>query len=145
MNGETMYANRSITHANGTVALIGPPWSIASTGDFHQDSRPDIVWRNSTSGATEIWYMGTVNGNVALSTWDIRYPNGALTLIGPPWKLVGTNKFNSTGSDDLLWYNTSTGETQIWYMNGGNQVSTQTVTAGGVAALVGPPWSIVKH
>jgi hypothetical protein len=44
---------------------------------------------------------------------------------------------------DLLWYNSSTGESQVWYMDGHRLVDRGTVGRGGNAALVGPPFSIV--
>ncbi len=47
-------------------------------------------------------------------------------------------------ASDILWYNSSTGETQIWLMNGYRVAGRATVLAeNGSAALAGPPWSIV--
>jgi len=45
---------------------------------------------------------------------------------------------------DLLWHNSSTGETQIWHMDG-HRVSGRATVLGenGSAAFVGLPWSIV--
>lgn len=45
---------------------------------------------------------------------------------------------------DILWYNSSTGETQIWFMDGHRVASRATVLGeDGSAVFVGPPWSIV--
>jgi len=45
---------------------------------------------------------------------------------------------------DILWYNTSTGETQVWYMDGHRLVDRGTVLGlDGNAALIGLPFSIV--
>jgi hypothetical protein len=30
-------------------------------GDFNGDSKPDILWRNTSTGANAIWYMNGVN------------------------------------------------------------------------------------
>lgn len=45
----------------------------------------------------------------------------------------------------VLWYNTRTGETQLWYMNGANRMTGRATVAdeSGNAALIGPPWHIV--
>jgi hypothetical protein len=51
---------------------------------------------------------------------------------------------------DIVWYNSQTGETQIWYMDVDRLVDRGTVLSAlqgdpnfGNPALVGPPWSIV--
>jgi hypothetical protein len=36
----------------------------------------------------------------------------------PDWKIIGTGDFNGDGMTDLLWYNSSTGQTAAWLMNG---------------------------
>ena len=59
---------------------IEPSWYIASVGDFNQDSRADIVWRNSTTGNAGVWFMNGTNRigvesitpTIAANTgWDI--------------------------------------------------------------------------
>jgi hypothetical protein len=45
---------------------------------------------------------------------------------------------------DILWYNSSTGETQVWYMDGHRLVDRGTVLGlDGNAVFIGPPFSIV--
>ncbi len=34
------------------------------------------------------------------------------------WRMAGTGDFNGDGQTDLLWENTTTGEHEIWLMNG---------------------------
>jgi hypothetical protein len=47
-------------------------------------------------------------------------------------------------ASDILWYNRSTGESQIWVMDGYRVSSTATVLGeNGKVAYVGPPFSIV--
>jgi len=40
-------------------------WTIVGTGDFNGDGKPDILWRNTTTGANRIWFM---NGASLLSS-----------------------------------------------------------------------------
>ena len=47
-------------------------------------------------------------------------------------------------SSDILWYNSATGNTQIWVMDGHKIASRPTVVGeDGNPILIGPPWSIV--
>jgi len=53
-------------------------WKIVSTGDFNNDSRTDIPWRNSTNGQNAVWFMNgtTVTGFAGLDSmtdqsWEI--------------------------------------------------------------------------
>ena len=34
------------------------------------------------------------------------------------WQIIGTADFNNDGQTDLLWMNKTTGEVDVWYMNG---------------------------
>jgi hypothetical protein len=73
--------------------------------------------------------------------------NGRAALVGLPWRIAGTNDFNQDGSADILWHNGTTGETQMWLMNGVSVVRRATVgaPADGGGAMVGLPWSIMNH
>ena len=69
---------------------------------------------------------------------------GNAALIGPPWSIVGTCDFNLNGTADILWHNSSTGETQIWFMDVYKVASRATVLGEtGNATLIGPRWIIV--
>jgi hypothetical protein len=49
-----------------------------------------------------------------------------------------------TSVSDIVWYNSSTGETQIWFMNGERLVRRATVVdERGADIFIGPPFSIV--
>ena len=47
-------------------------------------------------------------------------------------------------SSDILWHNSSTNETQLWFMDGARVKGRATVLGeDGKPAFVGPPWRIV--
>ena len=57
------------------------PWTIAQTGDFNGDGKSDILWRNTTTGETAIWFM---NGLQIAST-------ASLGTVPTTWTIQGLN------------------------------------------------------
>jgi hypothetical protein len=58
----------------------------------------------------------------------------ALPNPGPAWQLEGSADFNGDGKSDLLFLNPSTGQVQIWLMNGTQVTSMQAPTSGALPA-----------
>jgi hypothetical protein len=87
--------------------------SIAVKNDFNGDSKPDILWRNTVTGANAIWYMDGVN---LVGIADLP------ALPSTSYALVGVGDFNGDSKPDILWRNTVTGANAIWYMDGVNLV-----------------------
>jgi len=52
---------------------------------------------------------------------------------------VGAGDYNADGKPDILWSQTSSGETDFWYMNG------ITVAGSAYVTPIPPPWTIVGH
>jgi FG-GAP-like repeat len=70
--------------------------------------------------------------------WLVEVANTGLSSTLSPLQTAAHAK------NDLLWHNASTGETQIWLMDGAKVTGRATVVAeNGSPALIGPPWSIV--
>ena len=44
-------------------------WKVAGVGDFNGDGKPDILWRNTATGANGVWYMNgaSMTGSAAIS------------------------------------------------------------------------------
>src|SRR5689334_6555485 len=63
-----------------------------------------------STGDTYTWIMDLDGGFVG-GTWLGTIP---LTVA-----LVGTGDFNADGNFDLVWRNTSNGDTSIWFLHGG--------------------------
>ncbi len=58
----------------------GPGWSLAATGDFNKDGKPDFLFQH-TAGSYGIWYMNDVN----------RWRSSPLSpeTAGPGWRIAG--------------------------------------------------------
>lgn len=95
----------------GTFAVQVPftTQMMKSGGDFNGDGNADILWRDYSTGQSELWLMdGATQQSV------IALPTTANTA----WRIVGAGDFNSDGHDDILWYNQSTGGLAFWAMHG---------------------------
>jgi hypothetical protein len=85
--------------------LDSPTSSVAAAGDFDGDAYGDFVFRDSSTGDTQIVFSP--------GYW-VDY--GAVPLN---WSIMGSGDFNNDGADDLLWYDTTGGYVAIWFMEPG--------------------------
>ena len=75
---------------------------------------PDLIWRNSATGANTVWYL---NGTSLVSQASLP------TVADPAWKIAGAADLDGDGHPDLVWRNTTTGANTVWYLNGTALVS----------------------
>src|SRR5262249_19884137 len=107
MNGITLSSVSQLDSSLNVPDLSG--WKIVGTDDFNQDGHPDILWHRN-SGESQVWFM---SGRTRLSAANLdTVPDNT------GWQIVGTNDFDQDGKPDILWHKSSTGELQVWYMNG---------------------------
>lgn len=141
MDGARLAGRATVVAETGSPIYIGPPWSIVGTNDMNGDRQSDIVWHNSATGETQIWFM---NAHKLIGRATVLGENGSPAFVGAPWRIAGTNDVNGDGKPDIVWHNSKTGETQLWFMNGHRLAGRATVIAeNGGAMAVGLPWSIV--
>ena len=76
----------------------GLDWQIAGIGDFNNDGRDDILWRNVNSGAITDW-LGTSTGGFTSNFGTAYYE------LSTSWHIIGTGDFNGDGRDDILLRN----------------------------------------
>ena len=141
MNENRIASRGTVVDESGSFIPIGPPFSIVGVGDMNGNGKADIVWYNSQTGETQIWFM---NENRVASRGTVVDENGNFIPIGPPFSIVGVGDMNGNGKADIVWYNSQTGETQIWFMNENRIASRGTVVdENGNFIPIGPPFSIV--
>jgi hypothetical protein len=107
-------------------------WTIAGVGDFDGDGKSDIVWRNSSSGQNYIWPM---NGTA------IKPTEGYIrTVADLAWRIVAIGDYDGDGKSDLLWRNSSSGETYLYPMDG----TTIKPSEGFVRTVADIHWQVQK-
>ena len=82
---------------------------IGVSADINGDGKPDVVWRNRSTGQNQMW---TMNGISRTNTTSLD-PNADAQS-----KIVGVADFNADGMSDILWRNSTTGSNYVWFMNG---------------------------
>jgi hypothetical protein len=119
-------------------------WKAVGSGDIDNDGRADdVIWRNQVSGLVSIAYM---QGTTVQSSDYVRWsPGGDRVVLGSNWEIEGLGDFDGDGrEDDILWHDTASASTVIWYMQGNiPQSSAPVFISSGVASTVGAPWEII--
>ena len=104
--------------------------------DFNNDGVADVLWRNTGAGGQNfIWRMEKAASNRTLVH---QTESAFLPTVPTDWVIGGYGDFNGDGNTDILWRNTTTGDTYIYLMDGA------TVLAGsGYSRNVPTAWSPV--
>lgn len=93
-------------------------WVPIAAGDFNADSKPDLIWRNTSSGRVIVWYM---DGATRTGTANLWTPATAADAL---WVPIATGDFNADDKPDIIWRNASSGRVIVWYMNGVTRTGT---------------------
>jgi hypothetical protein len=120
----------------GSPGTMNSDWEINGTADFNNDGKGDILWHCKASATTcppgqvLIWFL---NGTTVIGMGS----PGTLTPASA-WMVAGTGDFNGDGFADILWRNTTTGQTLIWLLT-----DTGMLLSSGSPGTVPVEWVIV--
>ena len=110
-------AGEYVSGWNVTDTYPATTWSLKGVADMNQDSNPDLVWHQSTTGRALIWFLDSAGKYVSATNVSTVNPATA-------WKIMGVADMNQDTNPDLIWHHATTGRVHIWYLNEtGNYVS----------------------
>jgi len=78
-------------------------FTVAAVCDFDGDHKDDILWYNSTTGASQIWHDAVKS--------NITYPGTQTDLTA---SVAGCGDFDGDQKEDILWHYSSTGGNVVW-------------------------------
>ncbi|NLG36088.1 MAG: VCBS repeat-containing protein [Lentisphaerae bacterium] len=98
--------------SHGAVYDLNLPvgWEIVGLNDIDQDGTPDIVWCNRYTRRAYIWFLnsdGTRKDHGPV--FELNLPSG--------WEVAGVEDIDGDGPGDIVWFNTGTRRTYIWFLN----------------------------
>jgi hypothetical protein len=125
--GGTTVESSGLASVSGVTADPGSDWKAIGTGDFTGAGQSDIVLQNTTTSQIAIWDMGGTNGTSIVGS-GIATLNGVAATPGTDWTAIGTG---GVGDSDILFQNTTSGQTATWDMGGadGASILSSTVTS----------------
>jgi limonene-1,2-epoxide hydrolase len=113
INGQTQV---SISNNQGNIERIEYQWKLRDSdwnaegvADFNGDGLADTLWRNTTSGQTQVSISNTL-GNIDHIEYQWKLRNA-------DWIAEGVGDFNGDGNADTLWRNSVSGQTQVSISN----------------------------
>jgi hypothetical protein len=104
----TLNADGTYSGIYAELRKVPTNYVIEATADFNADGYPDLVWKNTTTGARSMWLM-------IGAYW---YTTVNLPNLGVDWDVRGAADFNHDGKPDLVLRNHESGENRIHFMDG---------------------------
>jgi hypothetical protein len=110
-------------------------WKPIAVGDVNDDGHADVLWWNRYSRIVSAWLLDGAGHMLTRLDLDWRCEGGTLGTCAGEWRPVGLGDLNGDGHQDLMWYDSTTGEVSTWLLNGyGNVVTKQSLQWGAATA-----------
>jgi hypothetical protein len=104
--------------------------TTGSMRDFNGDGHPDMIWRNDATGDTVVWLLDDA------FRLDGRFLEGHAILEGRlDWEPTHFGDFDGDGSTDIVWHNSTSGETAVWLTADGQMKQ-------GAIVVFDPGWTV---
>jgi hypothetical protein len=108
------------------LGKVGSDWGFVTLGGFFDDDTADMLLRNSTSGAFQVYDVDD-NNNLTGSA--------SLGAVGVNWQFSGTGDFSGRGETDMLLRNFNTGALQVYNIKNNQITGSASLLAGGMVGL----------
>jgi hypothetical protein len=86
------------------LGQVGTDWGFVTLGGFSGNDTSDMMLRNSTTGAFQVYDIG--NNNITSSA--------ALGTVGLNWQVAGFGDFASLGETDMILRDSASGGFQVY-------------------------------
>jgi len=113
---------------SSSLGNVPSNWVVSGFGDFDGNGYPDLLFRDSDTGAVAIWFLNSI-GQVQSTATVATVPTSTT------WSIVDTGDFNRDGMSDILWMD-GTGNLAIWFMNG------STIASSAGLGNIGTSWVV---
>jgi hypothetical protein len=127
---QTLYRSYSIGSdallAANQLGKVGSDWGFVTLGGFFDGDTADMLLRNSTSGAFQVYNVAPNSNNLTGSA--------SLGAVGLNWQFSGTGNFSSLGETDMMLRDANSGGLQVY------NISNNQITGSAFMGTVGLNW-----
>jgi hypothetical protein len=106
--------------------LVGTDWGSVKLGGFNDGNTSDMLLRNSTSGAFQVYNIAPNNNNITGST--------SLGTVGLEWQVLAFGNFDNVGNTDMILRNVNTAALQVY------NITNNQITGSNPLGAVGVDW-----
>lgn len=90
---------------------------IAAIADYNNDTGPDLLMRNTLTGANELWLMNGITRS-SVVTLPLVADTFWRPMGQPRFKTGQDSDFNGDGKADLFLRHATNGQNAVWFLNG---------------------------
>jgi hypothetical protein len=108
------------------LGQVGTDWGFVTLGGFNHGDSSDMLLRNSTSGAFQVYNIAPNNNNITGSAF--------LGTIGLEWQILAFGNFDNVGNTDMILRDVNTAALQVY------NITNNQITGSGAMGAVGLDW-----